>query len=667
MVRSCSLRNCNNSVRQKYRFFLLPSVKKVAKRAAWLQQCDYLLTEPLPTSGNSISLCEGHFEPDQFVEYGPSVRTILKPTAIPTIFTKNPPRVSDAVELWYEREYKHNNTLSLLNDLTDDSIIYNNDNQDNEVELLEELNDDNGFEYVDVEDTPPKRVKLIRIQRNKMQIATPQGIKIISASCKTQLNNINMAEHTQVEHFEEGLSPPSSNDMENVDDNSSSFVTMSGKRYCLDVDNKQVAFKVSGDGSLGLESLESEHDQAEYDHHPENYNQDPGNYNYIESGNSNFNSNYNYNCYSNKRKVVNSTFKKQHKYEITPVFIKKEIVDDEIDDKSRLRDIMHFNISQTDSIESNEAHEESANEAFDPVLLKNLKTSDHFDNDNDNRNYIINDDDQLHDDQSQDLDNDIDYSQLIMSASDLQKRVNELEIEKDSIIKKYRRLELKMETFQNNLRTFLNEDQIKLLQSQSPSMNTTSWSAETLKKSAKVRCIVGPRAYEYLRSQEHYPLPSFRTLYRHREISRINDYTDEMIQEHMNATINRVAMVAEESEVSDADEEIDGEEDSEILDVARIKQKVAAQRPEPETEIEQEVLVENNSEPEHIDFDALDPEIEEDEEEQEQEEIDEIEYEPSTRNIVQDILMNIDNDILLPYEDIAAIDEVRYVPEKTST
>lgn len=223
-----------------------------------------------------------------------------------------------------------------------------------------------------------------------------------------------------------------------------------------------------------------------------------------------------------------------------------------------------------------------------------------------------------------------------------------------------------METFQNNLRTFLNEDQIKLLQSQSPSMNTTSWSAETLKKSAKIRCIVGPRAYEYLRSQEHYPLPSFRTLYRHREISRINDYTDEMIQEHMNATINRVAMVAEESEVSDADEDIDGDVDSEILDVPRIKQEAAAQKPQPETVIEQDALVENNSEPEHIDFDALDPEIEEDEE-QEQEEIDDIEYESSTRNIVQDILMNIDDDIVLPYEDIAAIDEVRYVPEKTST
>lgn len=58
MVRSCSLKNCSNSVKQKYRFFLLPSVKKVAKRSAWLAKCRHLLPDHLPLHGNSISLCE---------------------------------------------------------------------------------------------------------------------------------------------------------------------------------------------------------------------------------------------------------------------------------------------------------------------------------------------------------------------------------------------------------------------------------------------------------------------------------------------------------------------------------------------------------------------------------------------------------------------------------
>lgn len=306
--------------------------------------------------------------------------------------------------------------------MTDDSIIYHNDNQDNEIEL-EELNndnDDNGYEYEygDVDEMPVAKIKstvrLIRIQRNKMQIATPHGIKIIAASCKTQMDNL--VENQVVEHFEEGLSPPSSNEMETIDDNSmpSSTFGVGMKKICLDVDNKVVAFKVDNSGGFG--SLD-EHEDAF----------DPEYANYCDEENG-----------MRKRKLVNAGFKKQPKYEITPVFVKKEVDDGdnnkEVNDKSRLRDIMHYNISQADSVESNDADDADSNDVgnFDPALL------DSYQNNYDD-NYIMNDDDQLHEDHvldDDDHDNDIDYSQLIMNATELQKQVKDLENERDSITRK---------------------------------------------------------------------------------------------------------------------------------------------------------------------------------------------------------------------------------------
>ncbi|KAK0094438.1 hypothetical protein PV326_010878 [Microctonus aethiopoides] len=475
MVRSCSLKNCSNSVKQKYRFFLLPSVKKVAKRSAWLAKCRHLLPDHLPLHGNSISLCEGHFEPDQFVEYGPNIRTVLKPTAVPTIFTRNPPRVSDAIVSLYEEvldediihdeSYQENESDEKI--IEEDSIIHENKLHDNiekkELQCQPIDNEihikDTSKSQIDVK-TTPQIVQLLQIKKNRMIMSTKRGNEIIQAPIK---NDIVPQVNNEENKFECSKFLSCNIKRENRFDDSTSKPSTSLSNHKIST--------IHRDQSSSVQS-----------------------------------------CESRNKTILISSVK-------SPIKIEK--------------------------VYSAKNNAQNLNENDDYHTLPNH-------NDNNVTNHVqstIKSDSFSYRHTGESL---ITYSRLSKNRVALKKRVHELEVERDNAMRKYRHLALRLENFETNLRLFLNDDQIRLLESESPSSKTISWSPETLQKSAKIRCIVGPRAYEYLRSQEHYPFPSFRTLYRHRNISKLNEYTDEMIQEHLNSTMNEVAaMGADDSDISD--------------------------------------------------------------------------------------------------------------------
>ena len=70
-----------------------------------------------------------------------------------------------------------------------------------------------------------------------------------------------------------------------------------------------------------------------------------------------------------------------------------------------------------------------------------------------------------------------------------------------------------------NLSLFLNEDQIKFMQAENA--NGMPWSEETIRKCLRIRCVVGARGYEFLRLTEKFLLPTYRTLYRRIEHTKL--------------------------------------------------------------------------------------------------------------------------------------------------
>lgn len=88
-----------------------------------------------------------------------------------------------------------------------------------------------------------------------------------------------------------------------------------------------------------------------------------------------------------------------------------------------------------------------------------------------------------------------------------------------------------METFTANLKKFLNDDQVLMLQCANPALNTRRWSEETIRKGVRILCKVHVAGYDYLRLEEHFPLPAYTTIFQ--RISHITfepGITPEMIQ-----------------------------------------------------------------------------------------------------------------------------------------
>lgn len=157
---------------------------------------------------------QGHFEPDQFVEYGPNIRTVLKPTAVPTIFTRNPPRVSDAIESLYvevldediihDESYQENESDEKI--IEEDSVIHENKLHDNiEKKELEYQPIDNEIHIKDTSKlqidvkTTPQIVQLLQIKKNRMIMSTKRGNEIIQAPIK---NDIAPQVHNDENKFE---------------------------------------------------------------------------------------------------------------------------------------------------------------------------------------------------------------------------------------------------------------------------------------------------------------------------------------------------------------------------------------------------------------------------------------------------------------------------------
>ncbi|XP_034941990.1 uncharacterized protein [Chelonus insularis] len=628
MVRSCSLKNCSNSVKQKYRFFVLPSVKKVAKRTAWLRKCGHLLPENLPTSGNSISLCEGHFEPDQFVEYGPNIRTILKPTAVPTIFTRNPPRVCDAVALKYIKVLEKNVTdpvdtipydISSTNPVEDSNMMDISENDDNTLFSNTPQKNDTVFplivdpnlsqvekELLTLSDsiTPDENestVKLLRIKKNCMLVSTPIGNKIVPAGEQQIINQ---------------PSPPVEHPVLSIDyDNTITTDINVDPPFSLDSNDestleilptipeplKQVV--INSESSVESQLPEVTINSNELSSSPntkvflvdnnakkvksefpisEQENLEPHKVNVpkivlVKKPHE-----------LNKIQVMTKVSKKPVALKLTPVLSPKKssnisVIEEKQVNETHKKNITHeANMLEQILTDSSDLKSDSEPVDFYSSAERNIEDHETSVNSNNSDQDNVTDNLKMLIKQTVKPINDDVTSVFFPSTNNdpnfLKKRIHELESERDYAIRKYRRLAMKMEIFYKNMRLFLTDDQIRSLETDPSLVNTVHWSLETLQRSAKIRSIIGPRGYEYLRNKEHFPLPSFRTLYRHKDISKLNEYTDEMIRDHMNNTIDEVASSGTKN-LNSSDDDI---------------------------EIEKEIL------PEHIKLEVLEDEQEED-------------------------------------------------------
>ncbi|CAD6208530.1 GSCOCG00012732001-RA-CDS, partial [Cotesia congregata] len=94
----------------------------------------------------------------------------------------------------------------------------------------------------------------------------------------------------------------------------------------------------------------------------------------------------------------------------------------------------------------------------------------------------------------------------------LEQQLHELQNENNALKNKVAHLTQKSTTLDDNLKKFLNPDQLLFLKG-SATTNSKPWSEDTIKKGLRIRLLMGTKAYKSLRDKEGFPLPAFSTLY----------------------------------------------------------------------------------------------------------------------------------------------------------
>ncbi|XP_044578928.1 uncharacterized protein LOC123261400 [Cotesia glomerata] len=94
----------------------------------------------------------------------------------------------------------------------------------------------------------------------------------------------------------------------------------------------------------------------------------------------------------------------------------------------------------------------------------------------------------------------------------LEQQLHELQNENNALKNEVAHLTQKSTTLDDNLKKFLNPDQLLFLKG-SASTNSKPCSEDTIKKGLRIRLLMGTKAYKSLRDNEGFPLPAFSTLY----------------------------------------------------------------------------------------------------------------------------------------------------------
>lgn len=98
----------------------------------------------------------------------------------------------------------------------------------------------------------------------------------------------------------------------------------------------------------------------------------------------------------------------------------------------------------------------------------------------------------------------------------LEKRVVDLTRHNKVLCDKNNRLKKNLAANQSKIEKIFNEDQLNFLNRDTTKTSGT-WSSETIQKAFQWLFMLNNKGYEYLRKEQHIPLPSLRTLNRHKE------------------------------------------------------------------------------------------------------------------------------------------------------